>query len=115
MNLRKLASAVLLAFTRCDLTAASRLLAEDVVIYGTDRDEYWNKRTSFIEALDGMRHLELSATWQEPVMAGSDWVAGVALYQSRGGAPTPVRITMVFSSGQLVHGHFSVEMAPGLD
>lgn len=109
MNIEELSSQVLRAFTGADLTTASRLLAANVVIYGTDREERWQDRTSFMAALDAMRALGLSATWEQPVVTGPDWVAGVALYRSRGGALTPVRVTMVFCDGQLVHGHFSVE------
>lgn len=109
MNLASQAADVLKAVAASDLAAVRRFVAENVLLYGTDEGERWTGRDSFLAALDGMRDLGLSASWEEPPVVGDGWVAGVACYRSRHGRSMRVRVTLVFAEGLLVHGHYSVE------
>ena len=109
MSLIELATDLLKALATSDLDRVSALCTRDVLVYGTDEGERWDRREELLRALDAMRSLQLQADWTEAPAAGADWVAGVALYRSPSMAPTTVRITMVFRDALLVHGHFSVE------
>jgi hypothetical protein len=109
VSLIGLATDLLHALAASDLDRVSAMCAPDVLLYGTDEGERWDRRDELLRALEAMRSLQLRADWSGPPAAGFDWVAGVALYTSPSMAPTAVRITMVFRDALLVHGHFSVE------
>jgi len=102
------ATEVLDAFARSDIERARALCAEGLVLFGTDVGEVWHDRESFLVALEEMRELGLSAHWREtPVVAG-EWVAGEAEFSFPDGRTLPVRVTLVFADGRLVHGHYSL-------
>jgi hypothetical protein len=103
------ATDLLTALAISDLERVSAMSAPDVLLYGTDVGERWHRRDDLLEALDVLRSLQLQAVWAEPPTAGTDWVAGIALYTSPSMEPMQVRVTMVFQDALLVHSHFSVE------
>ena len=111
MTERELADRVLGAFARSDLGAAEFLCAEDVVVFGTDANEVWHERSALLAALDGMRELGLSARWLGDPAAGPGWVAGPAEFTLADGSTVPVRVSMVFARGRLVHAHYSVAVS----
>jgi hypothetical protein len=106
------ATNLLKALATSDLERVSKVSASDVLIYGTDLHERWSRLDDVLVALEGMRSLNFRANWSAPPASGSNWVAGIALYESPTMPPLPVRVTMVFRGNQLIHGHFSVEAAP---
>ena len=108
-DLRESADALLQALAASDLERVRALCAPHLVMYGTDAGERWDDLDSLCEALEGMRSLELTASWREEPAVGADWVAGLALYRSAGGPASLVRVTFVFEDGLAVHGHFSLE------
>jgi len=108
MSLLERASAVPNAFAHSDIERARELCADDLVLFGTDADELWSDRESFLEALEGMRQLGLSARWLEAPRSRDEWVAGVAEFAFADGTTLPVRVTLVFADGRLAHGHYSV-------
>ena len=112
MTLVDRATELLKALATSDLERVSQLSAPDVVVYGTDQGERWSRLDALLVALEGMRSLKLRANWSAQPASGSNWVAGVALYESPTMLPLPVRVTMVFRSNRLIHGHFSVEAPP---
>ena len=109
MSLIELATDLLHALAASDLERVLAMCTPDVLVYGTDKGERWDRRDELLRALDAMRSLQLQADWIEPPTSGVDWAAGVALYTSPSMRPTAVRVTMVFRDALLVHGHFSVE------
>lgn len=113
MSLVARATDLLKALATSDLERVSELSAPEVVVYGTDQGERWSDLDDLLEALEGMRKLMLRAAWSAPPAYGSNWVAGVALYESPTMEPLPVRVTMVFQANRLIHGHFSLE-APAI-
>ena len=98
----------LTALATSDLDRVGELTAEDVVLFGTDRGERWDTRGSLIGALEGMRALGLTAAWADDVKEGHGWIAGTAIYRLSDGSELPIRVSLVFEDGRLVHGHFSV-------
>jgi SnoaL-like domain len=108
MSLIDDATLVLATFARADVDRAQDLCARDLLLYGTDVGELWSDRESFIAALDGMRELGLRARWREDPTVGDRWVAGIADFTLAHGTTLPVRVTLVFAEGKLVHGHYSV-------
>jgi len=108
MSLLDDATEVLDCFARSDVERARALSAPDVVLFGTDDGELWLDREAFLVDLEAMRELGLRARWQEPPSVGDGWVAGTAEFTLGDGSTLPVRVTLVFSGGLLVHGHYSV-------
>jgi hypothetical protein len=108
-DLRQRADDLLGALAASDLDRVRALCAPHHVKFGTDAGERWDDLESLCEALEGMRSLELTAHWRGEPATGTDWVAGVVTYRSRGGPETLVRVTLVFEDGLAVHGHYSVE------
>jgi hypothetical protein len=111
MTLVERATELLTAFAISDVERVSAMSAPAVLLYGTDVGERWHRRDDLLKALDALRSLELQAVWVESPTAGTDWVAGIALYTSPSMEPTQVRVTMVFQDTLLIHSHFSVEAA----
>lgn len=111
MTLLERAGDVLQAFARSRLEAVRLACDPNVLVYGTDDGERWSERDSFLEALDDMRNLGLSAEWLDSPIMGTNWVAGLALYRAPTMDVVVVRVTMVFAGDRLVHGHFSIEQA----
>lgn len=110
MNERELASQLLEAFARSDLTVVERLCAEDVVVFGTDVGEVWHDRADLIAALDQMRELDLRVRWIAELTIRPGWVAGQAEFTFEDGSTLPVRVSMVFVDGRAVHAHYSVAL-----
>jgi len=108
MSLVEKATEVLDVLARSEIERARALCAEDVVLFGTDVGELWRDRETFLAALDDIRALGLSARWREPPASGHDWVAGEAEFSFPDGTSLPVRVTLIFVGGRLVHGHYSV-------
>lgn len=108
MSLIDDATRVLDTFARADVGEARDLCATDLLLFGTDVGELWRDRTSFLEALDGMRELGLLARWRSDPTAGDRWVAGEADFTLADGEILPVRVTLIFADEKLVHGHYSV-------
>jgi hypothetical protein len=100
------ATQLLRAFARSDLESIERLCADDVLLVGTDENELWSGRGAVLESFAGAFDLEVD--WVDEPTAGSDWLFGHAVFRDRDGSSTPVRVTMVFRDGVLVHGHYSV-------
>jgi hypothetical protein len=103
----ELATELLDAFARSDLERARPLVAEDVVIFGTDVGEEWSEKEDFLVALDALRALDLRARWLGTLTARDEWVAGTAEFTLGDGSVVPVRVTMVFADERLVHAHYS--------
>lgn len=102
------ATKVLDTFASADVDSARDLCANDLLLFGTDVGEFWSDRASFVAALDGMRELGLRARWRDDPTAGDQWVAGEADFTLADGTTLPVRVTLIFADGKLVHGHYSV-------
>jgi len=102
------ATEVLDVFARSDIERARALCAEELLLFGTDVGEVWHDRESFLEALEAMRELGLSARWRETPIVADGWVAGEAEFTFPDGRTLPVRVTLVFADGSLVHGHYSL-------
>jgi hypothetical protein len=108
VNERDLAARLLEALARSDLATVEPLCAEDVVVFGTDAHEVWHDRAGLLSALERMRELDLRARWSGEPAAGPGWVAGSAEFTLQDGSTLPVRVSMVFAGGRLVHAHYSV-------
>ena len=111
MTVHEQGTDVLDAFARSDIERARALCAENILLFGTDVGEVWNDRESFLAALDEMRELGLSARWRETPTGADNWLAGEAEFTFADGSTLPVRVSLVFANGRLVHGHYSVERA----
>ncbi len=108
MSLVDDATAVLETFARADVERARFLCAPDLLLVGTDVGELWSERESFLADLEGMRELGLRARWHDDPALGDGWAAGTAEFTLSDGTTLPVRVTLVFAGGKLVHGHYSV-------
>jgi hypothetical protein len=108
MSLVDDATVILETFARADVERARFLCAPDLLLFGTDVGELWSERESFLVDLDGMRELGLRARWREDAAVGDQWAAGIAEFTLSDGTTLPVRVTLVFAEGKLVHGHYSV-------
>lgn len=111
MTERDLAFRLLDALARSELEVVEPLCAEDVVVFGTEANEVWHDRLGLLSVLDGMRDLELRARWIGEPAAGPGWVAGPAEFTFKDGSMLPVRVSMIFAHGRLVHAHYSVAAA----
>ena len=114
MNTRTLAELLLPAFAASDLKTLSAWCDEDIVLFGTDEDERWYDRESLFSALDALRAAGLRARWESEPAYGENWIGGTAIYTLPDGSNIPVRVSLVFAGGKLVHGHFSVPVSEKL-
>lgn len=104
------AERLLAAFAGSDVATLRALCREDVLVFGTDAGERWAGLAALLSALEGMRSLELRASWTVPPEGGESWAAGIARYSGARMEPVDVRVTFAFDDdARLAHAHFSVE------
>lgn len=108
MRIRFLADSLLHALAESDIERVKAGCREDVVVFGTDIDEEWHDRDTLVASLVPFAGTSMSAEWESDPATGTDWVAGTAIYSLADGSLAPVRVSMIFTDGLLVHGHFSV-------
>ncbi len=100
------ASELLQAFASSDLETIERLCREDVLVVGTDRDEFWHGRDTLVTALAGAFNLRVR--WLTAPVEGDGWLYGTCVFTDDNGVETPARVTMVFRDGRLAHAHYSL-------
>ncbi len=101
-----LATELLNAFAVSDLETIERLCAEDVLLVGTDENEYWEGLAAVLGSFGGA--YDLGVDWVGEPQVGDTWVFGRALFTEKDGSTLPSRVTMIFEDEQLVHAHYSV-------
>ena len=94
------------AFAISDLETIERLCREDVLLVGTDRDEFWLGRDTVLTAFAGAFNLRVR--WLTAPVVGDGWLFGTCVFADGDGAETPTRVTMVFRDGLLAHAHYSL-------
>jgi hypothetical protein len=100
------ATELLRAFAVSDLEAIERLCTDDVLLVGTDADEYWEGLAAVLASFDGT--YDLHVEWAGEPLVSDGWVFGRAVFTEEDGSKLPVRVTMIFEGGRLSHAHYSV-------
>lgn len=100
------AGELLHAFARSDLQTIERLCAKDVLLVGTDRDEFWHGRDTVLTAFAGA--FDFGVRWLTEPVAGDGWLFGACAFTGEHGVEIRARVTMVFRDGRLAHAHYSI-------
>jgi SnoaL-like protein len=100
------ATAILQAFAKSDLETIRRLCADDLLLVGTDRDEFWDGLPAVMSSFGGAYDLDVE--WVDQPTIRGDWLFAGAVFTEADGSKLPVRVTMIFADGKLTHAHYSV-------
>jgi len=100
------ATAILKAFARSDLETIHQLCADDLLLVGTDGDEFWDGLPAVMSSFGGAYDLDVE--WIDRPTTRGDWLFGGAVFTETDGSKLPVRVTMIFAEDKLTHAHYSV-------
>jgi SnoaL-like domain len=100
------ATEILNAFAESDLDTIQRLCAQDLLLVGTDSDEFWDGLPAVMRTFGGAYDLEVE--WIDEPTVHNGWLFGRAVFTESDGSKLPVRVTMIFADGKLTHAHYSV-------